>query len=189
MSFSPFLFYFSTFVSVSISAFLLILWFLFLLPCLCPLSLPLPLSLLFLLPLFPPLPTPAPSLSLSLSQMPSTHNPEVTVQVKDRALLNPGLLSLRPGSYPGAFDLEGTQVVQNSPKIRCKISCQGLCVHVCVHMCCIGGGHHSFWKVFRKTHDLKNKRISCLFQPGPGCVTVLAEEGLQASLLVAPGVL
>lgn len=151
MSLSPFLFYFSTFVSLSISAFLLIFWFLFLLPCLCPLSLPLPLSLLFLLPLLPPLPTPAPSLCLC----PSLRCPAHTIlksQFRSKTgPSNPGLLSLRPGSYPGAFDLEGTQVVQNSPKIRCKISCQGLCVRVRVHMCCMWrGGPPQLLECFQK---------------------------------------
>lgn len=74
-------------------------------------------------------------------------------------------------------------MIQNSPKIMCEISCQGLrvCAYTCVLLCvCVScvhvhvsrERHHSVWKVFKKIHDLKNKKNHFVFQPGPGRVAL-----------------
>lgn len=70
-----------------------------------------------------------------------------------------------------------------------------LCVHMCVVCPCVlpawGLGdsvsisrerHQNFWKVFKKFYALKNKKKPTspfLAEPGPNCVVVPTEEGME----------
>lgn len=89
------------------------------------------------------------------------------MQVKGRGPLGPGLLSLRSGLVQGLQTWNGRPWSKIHLKLRAESFPGPLCVcactcvpYACVVCVCVrvsGERHHSFWKVFKKIHDLKKR--------------------------------